>query len=83
MTTKALQILFIDDNKEESEYFIHRIQMCSPEFTILHTDTGQAGLAMCKGGSVDCIVLKSACLTYRASRSYSNWFRVCGAQTMQ
>src|ERR1044071_3162726 len=54
----APRILFIDDNKEESDYFIHRIQTCSPEFTILHTDTGQAGLAMCKEASIDCIVLE-------------------------
>jgi DNA-binding NarL/FixJ family response regulator len=54
----ALRILFIDDNKEESDYFIHRIQTCSPEFTILHSDTGQAGLAMCKEASIDCIVLE-------------------------
>jgi CheY-like chemotaxis protein len=55
---KAPQILFIDDNKDECDYFIQRLQLDSPEFTVLHAESGQSGLARCKDTPIDCIVLE-------------------------
>ena len=56
--TRAPHILFIDGSKEERDYFTQRLQISLPEFSVLHTDTGQSGLALCKSTSIDCTVLE-------------------------
>ena len=56
--SKEPQILFIDGDKEERDYFSERLKKCCPEMTTLHADTGDFGFALCKRGSIDCVILE-------------------------
>lgn len=53
-----IRVLLIDPNKEDREYWIERLTVSSPAFSVLEADTGAAGLAICQSQRIDCVVLE-------------------------
>jgi CheY-like chemotaxis protein len=51
-------ILLIDGNRDEREYYAHRLQLSSPDCIIAQAATGHAGLALCQEHPPDCVVLE-------------------------
>lgn len=51
-------LLLIDSNKEDREYWAHRLTFASPGCVILEADTGEAGLAICRWQRVDCVLVE-------------------------
>ena len=54
----SLQILLIDANTEDREYYAHRLQTSSPDYIVTEAATGRFGLALCKQKLPDCVVLE-------------------------
>ena len=52
------QIVLIDNNQEEREYYAHRLEGSFPNCFIAQASTGHAGLAPCKQHPPDCVVLE-------------------------
>ena len=52
------RVLLIDENSGERDYYVHRLQVSSPDYVVLQAATGLAGLALCEQHSPDCVVLE-------------------------
>jgi CheY-like chemotaxis protein len=50
-------ILFIDDDKQNREYWLSEVKRLSPHFVFVEADDGQSGLRVCTSQNVDCVVL--------------------------
>ena len=57
-TPSPIQVLLIDPNKEDREYWTEHLTISSPAFSVLEADTGAAGLAICQSQQIDCVVLE-------------------------
>lgn len=55
--TVPATILFIDDNEEDLKYWSDSLRQSSANYTVLESSNAAAGLDMCRGRSVDCVVL--------------------------
>ena len=53
-----IKVLLIDPNKEDRQYCAERLTISSPAYTVLETETGAAGLAICQSQRIDCVVLE-------------------------
>src|SRR5215831_20595868 len=51
-------ILLIDGNHQDRKYYTDLLRASPSHFVVLNAITGQAGLALCKRRSVDCVVLE-------------------------
>lgn len=40
------RVLLIDENSGERDYYVHRLQVSSPDYVVLQAATGLAGLAL-------------------------------------
>src|SRR5690242_1527493 len=58
MSNSPLILLLIDDNPEDREYYTQLLRTSLPDAFVLHTSTGQSGLAFCELRTVDCVVLE-------------------------
>ena len=52
------QILLIDGNQQESDYFAHRLRTSLPDCGIIQTASGLSGLTLCERHPVECVVLE-------------------------
>jgi CheY-like chemotaxis protein len=57
-SSSATTVLLIDSNKEDREYWAHRVSLASPAYVVLEAETGDAGLAICRWQRVDCVLLE-------------------------
>lgn len=51
-------ILVIDDNADQRDYYVHRLQASSPDYVVVQAETGRAGLALCEQHPPDCVILE-------------------------
>ena len=51
-------ILFIDDHKEDRQYWAQRLRTLEPDYIVLEAETGKAGLAFCRSQKIDCVVVE-------------------------
>ena len=54
----AITILVIDSNLQDIDYYTQRLRASSPDFDIVHANTGQSGLDLCARQPIDCVVLE-------------------------
>jgi hypothetical protein len=55
--TKLDTILIVDDDCEASERWAKGLQSCSPQYTVLTTDSVQSALDLCHCQKMACVVL--------------------------
>ena len=53
-----IKVLLVDPNKEDREYWVQRLTISSPAFSVLEADNGAAGLAVCQSQGIDCVVVE-------------------------
>ncbi|HKR80075.1 MAG TPA: response regulator [Nitrospira sp.] len=53
-----IKVLLIDPNKEDREYWVERLTISSPAFSVLEADSGAAALAICQSQQIDCVVVE-------------------------
>src|SRR5262245_47340092 len=58
MSDHSPTVLLIGSNKEDREYWAHRVAMASPEYVVLEADTAEAGLAICRWQKIDCVLVE-------------------------
>ena len=51
-------ILLVDGNHHDREYYALRLQISSPDSSIVQAATGQSGLDICARQPIDCVVLE-------------------------
>lgn len=56
--SESLQILFIDGNDQDREYYVEHLKKSSPEYVIFQAETGRRGLELCWSHSIDCVILE-------------------------
>src|SRR4029453_11918576 len=56
--SKSLQILFIDGNDQDREYYVEHLKKSSPEYVIFQAETGRRGLELYWSHSIDCVILE-------------------------
>ena len=49
-------VLFVDGYDHDREYWVHRLNVLSPDYVVLEADTGAAGLSVCQSQRIDCVV---------------------------
>ena len=55
---ESLQILFIDGNDQDREYYVQRLKISSPVYAIFEAETGRQGLELYRSHSIDCLILE-------------------------
>jgi CheY-like chemotaxis protein len=55
---ESLQILFIDGNDKDREYYVQHLKISSPDHVIFEAETGQRGLELYRSHSIDCVILE-------------------------
>jgi CheY-like chemotaxis protein len=56
--SEPLQILFVDGNDQDREYYIQRLKISSPGYVIFEAETGRRGIELYRSHSVDCVILE-------------------------
>ena len=56
-TTVPATILIIDDNEEDLRYWSDSLRRSGANFTVLESSSAEAGLNLCRGNPVDCVIL--------------------------
>jgi len=56
--SESLQILFIDGNDQDREYYVQRLKISSPDYVIFEAETGRRGLELYWSHSIDCVILE-------------------------
>jgi DNA-binding NarL/FixJ family response regulator len=56
MEGSSTTILLIDHHDDDRQYWIQRLKISSPEYVVLETSTGKAGLAICESRRVECVI---------------------------
>jgi len=56
--SEPLQILFIDGNDQDREYYVQRLKISSPDYVIFEAETGRQGLELYRSHSIDCLILE-------------------------
>jgi DNA-binding NarL/FixJ family response regulator len=51
-------ILLIDPHADDRAYWKHRLQACSPDYTIHEAETGEKGLEIWSTHQIDCVLLE-------------------------
>lgn len=55
---ESLQILFIDGNDQDREYYVQRLKISSTVYAIFEAETGRQGLELYRSHSIDCLILE-------------------------
>jgi CheY-like chemotaxis protein len=53
-----IKVLLVDPNKEDREYWVDRLTISSPAFSVLEADNGAVALAICQSQRIDCVVVE-------------------------
>ena len=53
-----IKVLLVDPNKEDREYWVDRLTISSPAFSVLEADNGAVALAICESQRIDCVVVE-------------------------
>jgi len=56
--SESLQILFIDGNDQDREYYVQRLKISSPDYVIFEAETGRRGIELYRSHSIDCLILE-------------------------
>ena len=56
--SESLQILFIDGNDQDREYYVQCLKISSPDYVIFEAETGRQGLELYRSHSIDCLILE-------------------------
>jgi CheY-like chemotaxis protein len=56
--SESLQILFIDGNDQDREYYVQHLKTSSPDCVIFEAETGRRGLELYWSHSIDCVILE-------------------------
>lgn len=51
-------VLLVDPNKDDRQYWAHRLALASSKYVVLEADNGAAGLAICRWQRVDCVLVE-------------------------
>ncbi|HKR80091.1 MAG TPA: response regulator [Nitrospira sp.] len=54
--SSSITILLIDSHREDRQYWVQRLNISSQAYRVLETETGAAGLDICRTQHVDCVV---------------------------
>ena len=56
--SESLQILFVDGNDQDREYYVQRLKISSPDYVIFEAETGRRGIELYRSHSIDCLILE-------------------------
>jgi DNA-binding NarL/FixJ family response regulator len=54
----SLQILLIDGNHKDRQYYAHRLKLASPEYEVFEAADGRSGLHLYHTCFIDCVILE-------------------------
>jgi CheY-like chemotaxis protein len=54
----SLQILFVDGNDQDREYYVQRLKISSQDYVVFEAETGRRGIELYRSHSIDCLILE-------------------------